>query len=238
MPAFELAHRMGADGIELDVQLTWDGKVVVCHDERVDRTSDGMGALRDFTLAELWEMDFSKLHPEQGQTKIPLLSEVLDFMRGTKMVLNIELKTSNVRYPRLEEKTAALVREFGLEERVWYSSFHHESVCLAKELTPGSHTGFLFGQPILEMPSYTKKYGVDAVHLARPLLDVCPNIVRESQAEGLKVHVWVVDNLQDMARMCRLEVDAFFTDCPDNARRVVDDICNPWGREKMGDAAE
>ena len=216
---------MGADGLELDVQLTKDGEVVVCHDEYINRTSDGKGALRDFTLAELRQFDFSKPHPEQGRTRIPLLAEVLDFLRGTEMELNIELKTGVVRYPGLEEKTVALVQEFGLAERIWYSSFNHESVRLAKELAPESHTGFLFGQPMLGMPAYAMQHGVEALHPARCLLDVCPRLLEESHAAGRRVHVWVVDSKLDMSHMCELGVDVFFTDCPDNARRIVDAAC-------------
>ncbi len=224
MLAFERANEMGADGVELDVQLTRDGEVVICHDEYVDRTSDGKGPIRSYTLAELRELDFSKPHPEQGITRIPTLREFLDFLRGTDMTVNIELKTSVVLYPGIEEKTASLVHEFGLEERVWYSSFNHESVKIAMQYAPHSHFGFLFAQPILDMPAYTARYGAEALHPARGMLDVCPDLIAKSHAAGRRVHVWVVDPRVDMAEMVRRGVDVFFTDCPDNARKIVDEM--------------
>jgi glycerophosphoryl diester phosphodiesterase len=93
MPAFEKAIKMGADGIELDVQLTKDSVIVICHDERIDRTSDGIGWLKDYTLKELREFSFSKTHPEYGDIKIPTLREFLEFFTLTGKGLNIELKT-------------------------------------------------------------------------------------------------------------------------------------------------
>ena len=78
MPAFRKAAELGADGIELDVQLTRDGEIVICHDERIDRTSNGKGWLKDFTLGELWLLSFSALHPESGQVPIPTLEEFLE----------------------------------------------------------------------------------------------------------------------------------------------------------------
>ena len=99
MPAFEKAVQMGADGVELDVQLTKDGEVVICHDEWLDRTSNGHGELRELTLAELKRLDFSKTHPEYGFTPIPTLAEFLDFilkLLSCSEDLNSELLTDKI----------------------------------------------------------------------------------------------------------------------------------------------
>ena len=71
MEAFRLADEMKADGIELDVQLTKDGEVIVLHDEKIDRVSNGRGYARDYTLAELKKFRFSKTHPEYKDAVIP-----------------------------------------------------------------------------------------------------------------------------------------------------------------------
>ena len=222
MLAFEKAVQMGADGIELDVQLTKDGEVVICHDETLDRTSDGHGELRNYTLSELKQFDFSKPHPEYGFTPLPTLAELLDFMRGNDLAINIELKTGLIAYPGLEEKTVALVRDFGMEERVWYSSFNHQSVLKAKLLAPRAHHAFLLSQALADMPDYANKYGVEALHPDINTLRLFPELVGSLQTQGKRVHVWTVDNLEIMKDMCRLGVDAFITDCPDNGRRIAD----------------
>ena len=94
MEAFQIAYEMGADGIELDVQLTLDGHLVVIHDETVDRVSDGRGFVKDMTLGELKSLHFNRLHPEYKEARIPLLEEVLDHFARKDFLINIELKNS------------------------------------------------------------------------------------------------------------------------------------------------
>ena len=82
LEAFLLAAEHGADGVELDVQLTKDGEMVVVHDEEIDRVSDGSGFVKDYTLAELKTLNFNKTHPEYQDVKIPTLREVYEALKG------------------------------------------------------------------------------------------------------------------------------------------------------------
>ena len=93
LAAFRLAEEQGADGIELDVQLTKDGQVVVIHDENIDRTGTGTGAVRDYTLEELRKLSFHNHMEAYEGEKIPTLEEVLTFVKQGRMEVNIELKT-------------------------------------------------------------------------------------------------------------------------------------------------
>ena len=94
MLAFQKAYEAGADGIELDVQLTKDGQVVVIHDEKVDRTTNGTGLVRDYTLEELRKLDASYIYTgEMGFNPIPTFEEYCAWVAGTDLVTNIELKT-------------------------------------------------------------------------------------------------------------------------------------------------
>ena len=128
LQAFSLAQEQGADGIELDVQLTKDGEVVVIHDETIDRTSTGKGYVRDYTLEELKKFSFHNHMEKYKGVKIPTLREVLELVKPGKMEVNIELKTGIFWYPDIEEKTMKIVEEAGMEDRVIYSSFNHYSV--------------------------------------------------------------------------------------------------------------
>ena len=93
--SFKQAATTGCYGIELDVQLTKDGKMVILHDEKIDRTSDGTGFVRDYTYEELLKFDFSAEFVGQfGRNTIPLMEEYLDWVSGTDLVTNIELKNS------------------------------------------------------------------------------------------------------------------------------------------------
>lgn len=146
LEAFEKAARMkGLEGIEFDVQLTKDGEVVVFHDETLERVTDGEGNLADYTLPELKKF---RVAPDSDKAaQIPTLAEVLELLepycKKNQIWLNIELKTSVIRYEGIEEKTHALVQEYGLESYVIYSSFLAESVRRMKELDPAVATAML-----------------------------------------------------------------------------------------------
>lgn len=123
--AFEKAAQIkGLTGIELDIQLTRDGEMVVIHDEKVDRTTDGTGYVRDFTLTEL-----KTLRTDAGKSRIeriPSLEEVLDLLEPAMksgLRLNIELKNSKFPYEGMEQKVVDSVHSRGLQESVIYSSF-------------------------------------------------------------------------------------------------------------------
>ena len=89
IPAFRLAMEQGADGIELDVQLSKDGKLVVIHDEWVDRTSNGKGRVVDMTCQELKKLDFSCGMADYPFARIPTLREVYGLLRGSSMTVLI-----------------------------------------------------------------------------------------------------------------------------------------------------
>ena len=135
MEAFELAAKQGADGIELDVHVTKDGEVVVTHDEKIDRVSNGSGFIKDMTLRELKRLSFHNHMESYVGVGIPTLREVLEYVSTTNMDVNIELKTGIYWYPQIEEKTAFIVQETGMHDRVIYSSFNHHSIARLRKLT-------------------------------------------------------------------------------------------------------
>lgn len=93
LEAFRLGAEQGADGVELDVQLSKDGQLVVIHDETIDRVSDGHGYVRDYTLEELKKFVFNKTHPEYADARIPTLGEVYDLLKPLGLEINVEIKT-------------------------------------------------------------------------------------------------------------------------------------------------
>ena len=198
LPAFAKAMEMGADGIELDVQMTKDGELVVCHDEKIDRTSDGNGWLNDFTLAELRNFDFSYGYEAYKGVKVPTLREVFELFADTNMTINIELKTGIMFYKGIEEKIVALTEEYGFMERVIFSSFNHLSVKRVKELRPVAKCAFLYADGTIGMPEYAKK--------------------------NIDVNVWTVDDEEYIKMCCKLGVDAIITNCPDKVFAVIESV--------------
>lgn len=212
LPAFELARQMGADGIELDVQLSKDGVPVVIHDERIDRVSDGAGNVRDYTLEELRGFNMNRQFPAYGRVAIPTLSEVYDLMKEWNMVINLELKNSVVFYEGMEERVLELAREKGVEDRVIYSSFNHYSMRKIKRLLPSARVAFLYSDGILDAAEYAGKNGAFAIHPSLGNMDYPDvDVVRECHGRNVRVHVWTVNEEADMERMKAAGVDAVIT---------------------------
>lgn len=168
LSAFAAACDLGITGIELDIQLSRDGQIVVIHDELVDRTTSGTGPVCEKTLSELKSLAI-EANPESGLSfeRIPLLEEVLEVvggpMRARGMLLNIELKTSVVRYEGIEEQAMELVRSLGLEPWVVWSSFCMDSVRRIIELDPSAATGVL-DEAASDCIRQARELGAGAIH--------------------------------------------------------------------------
>lgn len=221
--AFILAHKQGADGIELDVQLTKDGEVVVIHDETLDRTSDGKGAVRDYTLEELRRFSFDNRMEQHGRVGIPTLREVLSLVKPWDMKLNIELKTGIYWYPGIEEKTVRLVKEAGMEERILYSSFNHYSIRKVREIAPEAETAFLYSDVILDVDRYARENGVNGLHPALYHVKM-EDFLKQYVESQLAVRVWTVNQEADMEWLIRAGVTAVITNRPDVALAVREKV--------------
>ena len=172
LDAFRKAVEMGADGIELDVQMTKDGELVVIHDETIDRVSNGKGWVKDYTYEELKKFNFNKTHLEYTKEEIPTLEQVYLLIKPTNLTINVEIKTGIVFYPGIEERVLELTERLGMKERVIYSSFNHYTIRKIKELDPPKdrHKRPQHCLPkqcndqaeIPSFPPHTKKYPVQA----------------------------------------------------------------------------
>ncbi len=221
LPAFEEAANEHADGIELDVQLTRDGELVVCHDERVDRTSSGIGYVKDFTLAELKKLDFCYGNLNYEGTKIPTMKEVFACLQPTGLTINIELKTGEFFYEGIEEKMVILTHAMGWENRVIYSSFNHYSIKNIQALDPDAKTAFLYCDGTLDMPEYGRANGVTALHPSGYNLQY-PDFMKKCQAYGLDVNVWTINRAEDILACANAGVHAIITNYPSKARQVLE----------------
>lgn len=219
LPAFELALEQGADGFELDVQLTRDDEVVVIHDETLERTTDGNGWVADHSLEDLKRLDASSGHEQYAGTRIPTLSEVFELVRDTGTVVNVELKNSRMAYKGLEERVLALVAEHDMAHRVVLSSFNHYSLRHLVGLGTELALGALYSEPLWKPWQYAGKLGATALH--PPLAATRRKVVEKSREHGLAVHVWTVNEPDDIERMLALDVDALITNYPDVARSLV-----------------
>ena len=224
MEAYILAHQYGADGIELDVQLSRDGEIVVIHDEKINRTSNGRGYVRNYTLKQLKEFNYNKTRPEHFRADIPTLREVLEYLQDKpEMMLNIELKTGVFFYEGIEQKTIDLVHAAGMNERVIYSSFNHYSIRKVQQIDPEAKVGLLHEDGFIDVPQYAAKLGVNALHPKYVSLRY-PDYLEDCRRLGLDINVWTVNDEQMMRDMFAAGVHAVITNDPALAIRVRDEF--------------
>lgn len=222
LASFQKAYELGADGVELDIQLSKDGKIVVIHDETIDRTSNGKGLVKDFTLEQLKALNANVTHPEYEYAQIPTMEEVFDLLKPTNMTINIELKTGLFDYEGIEEKIIALTHEKGFENRVIYSSFNHYSIMKMKSLDAEAKTAFLFEDGFMEMPEYGKKYNVNALHPDQMHLRY-PGFMEKCEEYGLDVNTWTVNTTKDIQNAINHGVHAIIGNYPDRIRKVIEE---------------
>jgi len=218
--AFELAIRQGADGIELDVQLTKDDKLVVIHDETINRVSGKTGYVRDYTLKELKAFNCNNKFLQYGEVSIPTLQEVYELIRPTNLTINVELKNSIILYEGMEEKLIELEYELDIGDRIIYSSFNHYSLMKLKSIKNNVKTGILFQDEFIDIPEYAAKLGVNALHPALYILQI-PGFIRSAKEKNLAINVWTVNDEEHMKSLVENQIDAIITNKPDLARKIV-----------------
>jgi glycerophosphoryl diester phosphodiesterase len=220
LAAFRKAVELGSDGFELDVQFSRDGKLVVIHDEKVDRTTNGKGLVKDLTLAELKDLDAgSWFGPEFGKEKIPTLDEVLGEFQGVDLHINIEIKSGIVLYPGIEKAVVTRVKDSKREESVLISSFNHYSLVACRQLNPEIRIGILYMAGLYEPWNYAKSLGCYAIH---PLFyGIQPEIIMGCKKAGLAIYAWTVNDPLYMAALAQGGVDAIITDRPQDLKIVL-----------------
>lgn len=222
MLAFQkVAEETVADGIELDIQLTKDGEIVIMHDEKLDRTTNGSGWLKDHTLEELKMLsvgvNVKGFFPRQT---IPTLREYFTWLKTTKLITNIELKTSYFEYEGIEEKLIAMVKEFGLEDQIWYSSFNHYTVARIKNLMPEAKCGLLTDTWLMNIGEYAASQGAASVN-ARTYFCAKKGVAAELHAHNIALQAWTPNDAEMMQELVDAGVDVLITNYPDIAAKVL-----------------
>ena len=224
LAAFELAMAQNADAIELDVKLSADGQVVVIHDATVDRTTGGHGRVKDISLAELRSLGAGSFFSEKFRDeKVPTLEEVFETI-GKRTFINVELTNYNTPRDHLVETVCILVKKFGLQKRVLFSSFFSSNLSKARAYLPEVPSGLLALRGLLG--AWARSFGFafgryQALHPA--LQDTNPQQIQRVHRLRRRVHVWTVNAADDMRRLFGWNVDAIFTDDPQLAVRVRDE---------------
>ena len=233
--AFDLGLASGADGLELDVHLAGDGVVVVCHDETLDRTTDGSGPIAARTAAEVGQVDAgyhfadpAGQHPFRGRgVTVPTLREVLQRYPDVPMI--IEMKPDNT---EIAHAVVAEVLLAAAVDRVCLAGYGSRSLSAARAVLPAIATSAgrlevrlaLYrswaGWPV----SHPRYGGYQVPERAGATRIASPRFIRHAHRAGLEVQVWTVDDEADMRRLFGWGADGLISNRPDLAARVRDGV--------------
>ncbi len=217
LAAFRLAVAQHADAIELDAKLTRDGRVVVMHDNTVDRTTNGHGAVRKMAWRDLQKLSAGG-DPHDPDTAIPLLADVLQAVASDLMV-NIELTNYASPTDALPDKVANLITALGVQDRVWISSFNPLTLWRFARRMPSVPVGFLLDQRypwLYRLAKHFVRHEAVEPHLSL----VTASAVTRWHQEGKRVLVYTVNQATAMRRLFRWGVDGIYTDDPPLAQQV------------------
>jgi len=216
LAAFQVAADLRVDGVEFDVQRTADGHLIVFHDDTVERTTNGTGAVGQFTLAEIQSLDAgSHFDPRFTGERVPTLRETFDFLRQTNLLLFVELKDP-WRYPGMEAETAALIRTYDLVDRVQVRSFYHPSLHTLYEIAPEIAISELWADHLPTDEEVTFK----TINAYYPLYT--PENLAHIHRRGQQATAWTVNAIEVAQALIAAGIDGLTTDVPDRMLALVE----------------
>lgn len=204
LEAFRKAIKLKADVVEFDVRQTKDGRIVVMHDESVDRNTDGSGLIKNLTFKEI-----RKFHLPNGEL-VPTLQEAFDVLKN-KCICKIHIKDRLI-----ANKIAKIIKRNHIENSVIITSVIDSSLKKIKKIFPKikiARGGFETKIPIKDLIKKAKRVKADIVGIHRSI--ITKKLVEELHKNGLEIHVWPVNDKRTIEKMKKIGVDGITTKYPD-----------------------
>ena len=231
LAAFRRALAIGVDFIEMDLHRTRDGALVVIHDERVDRTTNSQGFVRDLKLADVRGLDVGSwfLRPDGAPgpppfagERVPTLQEVIDWARPTSVGLYLEIKYGPEDPPGMEAALVAALARNRFDARVIIECFDHTVLATVKRLNQALRTCALFETATADPWWAARAVGAQEV---APLWTLAtPEWIAAAHRDNLPVVVWTVDAEADLRAMIARGVDGIFTNNPSSLKQILDNV--------------
>jgi glycerophosphoryl diester phosphodiesterase len=219
LAAFRLGIEQGCDAIELDVHLSKDGQVVVCHDYTINRTSDLTGTVKEMTVAELKKADAGRwFHEKYEGERFPLLEEVFE-LTPPEIMINVEIKDSCDR--KLEPVLAQLMKQYNRIDNVVVSSFNHKSLVYLKHLEDDIKIGLLYDFGPARHSAVAATTGVPVFSLHPNFKNVTKEDVRDAVASGFQVYPYTINDAAKLQTAIDYGVSGIITDYPGRLRELL-----------------
>ncbi|MBP9853292.1 MAG: glycerophosphodiester phosphodiesterase [Candidatus Omnitrophica bacterium] len=200
------AIELGVDMVELDVHVSLDGEVIVIHDEKLNRTTNGLGAVRKKSLAYIKSLNAG------DEEQVPTLREVFDLI-DKRIGINIELKGKFTLTPVLKLIEEYVHTKGWTYEHFIISTFSRKNLKRLSKLNHKVRIGALLARHPFGFIKFAKSIRAYSAHLSLKVTD--PKIIKDAKQSGLKVYVWTVNEKEDIDRLKKLGVDGIFSDFPD-----------------------
>lgn len=208
LSSFYLGLLHGANGIETDVQMTKDGVLVLFHDDAVNRISNGVGKISDFTFEQLSKLEIRGNSTSGFYDRVVTFREFLEKFSSYPIKFAIELKAYGC-----EEEVLRLAKEFGILEKITFTSFKYEYIRKIKELCQSARIGWLVYEGTDE--EVQKLLEIGGEEIAPKAEYISEKSIEAWRAAGLGVRAWGVSNVGLMKKMCDLRVDGMTVNFPD-----------------------
>ncbi|HOX27579.1 MAG TPA: glycerophosphodiester phosphodiesterase family protein [bacterium] len=208
MVSFKRALEMKAEMVELDVWRSKDGVLVVMHDGKPDRTTDGTGNLEEMTLEQIKKLDAgAKFKPEFSGERVPTLEEAISWAAASEIGVDIEIKGAGC-----EEGIVEMLKKYDMTYKVIVTSFHHDYIAKIKKLDPAIKTGALVGA-IGDLKAIIENCHPDAV--VPNYMNVTKSVVDDAHKLNIPVIVYTVNDALSFKMMYKAGVDGIISNYPD-----------------------
>lgn len=197
---------LGVDGVEIDVRKCKSGEIVVIHDDKVDRTTNGKGYVKDFNLKDLKKLDAGK-----GE-KIPTLEEIINFIKEPKNKKNIKL-IIELKEKNLEKGIIKIIEKNKFIGNVIIISFYHQSIKNIKKYNNKIKVGILFVETPVNVINLAKDVNADFLFPNFKYVD--NNLIKNAHKNKLKVFVWNIDDVENLEKMLKIKVNGIGSNKPD-----------------------
>jgi glycerophosphoryl diester phosphodiesterase len=220
LASFQLALEQGAEAVELDVHETADGELVVCHDDTIDRTTNGSGAIHRLTVEELQRYDAGMwFHESYAGERVPTLEQVFQLL-PKHIMINVEVKCSYS--PRLAKRLVELLEQYGRLQQDVISSFSHKVLHQLKQDEPRLKVGLLYTADLVRHRSLAETAGFE-VYSLHPYHLLCqPEDVADLTEHGLCTYPYTANKEEHLHRLIQAGVTGIITDFPGRLKKLLE----------------
>lgn len=216
MAAFKKAFQIGANGIELDLQKTKDGKIVIFHDNKIDKKSNGTGKISDYTYKELLEFDFGSWFSNEFENeKIVLFEDFMKEVSDKNLILAIELKEEGI-----EKETLEIINEYYDKDNIFITSFIYNALSNVRKLDKNIKIGWLIKEEI-NQKNILEFIKISGNQICPPANLVSDDGIKLARKNNLSVRLWGVSNEEIMNKVFNLDIDGMTVNFPDKLKQLM-----------------